>query len=99
MTKEAHFDSGSDVDAQEVANAFNQASRELQQRYDFKRTCATIELKDNSLTMMANAEVRVNATLHVLQSKLVRRGISLKALEADEPVAQGKQIKIDTVIK
>src|SRR5699024_879693 len=99
MAKESTFDIVSEVDTQEVANAVNQASKELQQRYDFKGTGATIELKDNSLTLMANAEARVNATLDVLQSKLVRRGISLKALEADEPVAQGTQFKIDAVIK
>src|SRR5699024_2502870 len=98
MAKESTFDIVSEVDKQEVANAVNQAAKEIQQRYDFKGTGATIEHNDNSLTLMANAEARGNATLDVLQSKLVRRGISMKALAADEPVAQCKQFKIDAVI-
>lgn len=99
MAKESTFDIVSEVDKQEVANAVNQAAKEIQQRYDFKGTGATIEHNDNSLTMMANAEARVDATLDVLQSKLVRRGISLKALDAEEPVAQGKQFRINATIK
>lgn len=99
MAKESTFDIVSEVDKQEVANAVNQASKEIQQRYDFKGTGATIEHSENSLTLTASAEARVSATLDVLQSKLVRRGISLKALDAGDPVAQGKYVKIDATIK
>lgn len=99
MAKESAFDIVSEVDKQEVANAVNQASKEISQRYDFKGTGATIEHNDNNLALSASAEARVNAALDVLQSKLVRRGISLKALDAAEPVAQGKLFKIDATIK
>ena len=99
MAKESTFDVVSEVDKQEVANAVNQAAKELQQRYDFKDTGAEIEHTENTITLTANAEERVNAALDVLQSKMVRRGISLKALDASEPVATGKQHKITATIK
>ena len=99
MAKESTFDIVSEVDKQEVANAVNQAVKEIQQRYDFKDTGASIEHSDDTLTLTANAEERVNAVLDVLQSKFIRRGISLKALDASEPVATGKQHKITAVIK
>lgn len=99
MAKESTFDIVSEVDKQEVANAVNQASKEIQQRYDFKDTDASIEHSENSITLTANAEERVNAVLDVLQSKFVRRGISLKALDASEPVASGKHHKITANIK
>src|SRR5699024_12070686 len=53
----------------------------------------------NTIELSANAEERVKAALDVLQSKLVRRGISLKSLDAADPVAQGKQYKISAIIK
>jgi len=99
MAKESTFDIVSEVDKQEVANAVNQASKEIQQRYDFKDTDASIEHSETSITLTANAEERVNAVLDVLQSKFVRRGISLKALDASEPVASGKHHKITANIK
>src|SRR5690625_4566518 len=94
MAKESTSDIVSEVDTQEVANAVNQASKEIQQRYDFKDTGAAVEYSENTITLTANAEERVNAALDVLQSKLIRRGISLKALDAGEPVASGKHHRI-----
>lgn len=99
MAKESTFDIVSEVDKQEVANAVNQAAKEIQQRYDFKDTGASLEHTENTITLTANAEDRVLAALDVFQSKLVRRGISLKALEASDPVASGKQHKITATIK
>ncbi|GAA4117317.1 YajQ family cyclic di-GMP-binding protein [Enteractinococcus coprophilus] len=99
MAKESTFDIVSEVDKQEVANAVNQASKEIQQRYDFKDTDASIDHTDNTITLTANAEERVNAILDVLQSKFVRRGISLKALDAGDPIASGKHYKIAATIK
>src|SRR5690625_7715661 len=93
MAKESTFDIVSEVDKQEVANAVNQAAKEIHQRYDFKDTGATIEHTDNTITLTANAADRGNGALDVLQSKLVRRGVSLHALNSGEPVASGKQQK------
>jgi len=94
MAKDSTFDVVSQVDKQEVANAVNQASKEIQQRYDFNGTDAAVEHTDNTITLTANAEERVLAALDVLQSKFIRRGISLKALDAGEPEASGKHFKI-----
>lgn len=99
VAKESTFDIVSEVDKQEVANAVNQAAKELQQRYDFKDTGASVELTDDTINLSANAEERVLAALDVLQSKLIRRGISLKALDAGDPVASGKQHRIVANIK
>jgi uncharacterized protein YajQ (UPF0234 family) len=81
MAKDASFDVVSEVDRQEVDNALNQARKELQQRFDFKGTDAKIEWTDKlKLELSANAEHRVTAALDVFKEKIVKRHISLKAL-------------------
>ncbi|AXR72962.1 YajQ family cyclic di-GMP-binding protein [Auritidibacter ignavus] len=99
MAKDATFDIVSKVDPQEVANALNQATKEIAQRYDFKDAAASIEHNDQVITMHAASEDRVKAVLDVFQSKLVRRGISLKSLESSEPFASGKEYRITATIK
>ena len=84
----------SKVDRQEVDNALNQAAKEIQQRFDFKNTDAAIAWSGDAVEMEANGEERVKAILDVFQSKLVRRGVSLKALDAGEPRVSGKLWKI-----
>jgi cyclic-di-GMP-binding protein len=81
MAKDASFDVVSEVDRQEVDNALNQARKELQQRFDFKGTDAKIDWTDKlKLEISANAEHRVTAALDVFKEKIVKRHISLKAL-------------------
>jgi hypothetical protein len=75
------FDVVSEVDHQEVRNAVDQASRELNTRFDFKGTDSTIELGDDALTLRSQTEDRLKALRQVLEEKLVRRGVSMKALE------------------
>jgi cyclic-di-GMP-binding protein len=91
---ESSFDVVSKVDRQEVDNALNQAAREVGQRYDFKNVGASIAWAGESVVMAANSEERVKAVLDVFQTKLVKRGISLKALEAGEPQASGKEYRL-----
>ncbi|MDT0546126.1 MULTISPECIES: YajQ family cyclic di-GMP-binding protein [Streptomyces] len=91
---DSSFDIVSKVERQEVDNALNQASREISQRYDFKNVGASIEWSGERIEMRANSEERVKAILDVFQSKLIKRGISLKALDAGEPQASGKEYKI-----
>jgi len=79
------FDVVAEVDRQEVDNAVNQAAKEIAQRYDFKNTGATVEWSGEGIVVGANSEERVMAALDVLKSKLVRRKVSLKSLEYDEP--------------
>jgi uncharacterized protein YajQ (UPF0234 family) len=75
------FDVVSEVDAQEVRNAVDQASRELSTRFDFKGTNSTIELKELEIEMHSSSEDRLTALRQVLEEKLVKRKVSLKALE------------------
>lgn len=91
---DSSFDIVSKVERQEVDNALNQVAKEISQRYDFKGVGASIEWSGEKIEMRANAEERVKAVLDIFQSKLVKRGISLKALDAGEPQASGKEYKI-----
>ena len=75
------FDVVSEVDKQEVRNALDQAERELTTRYDFKGTGSSIEAHDLELTMRSSTDDRLRAVRQVLEEKLVKRGVSLKALE------------------
>jgi uncharacterized protein YajQ (UPF0234 family) len=75
------FDVVSEVDFQEVRNAVDQASRELNTRFDFKGTNSGIELGDKEMTLRSSTEDRLAAVRQVLEEKLVRRSVSLKALE------------------
>lgn len=99
MASESSFDVVSKVDTQEVANALNQAQKEIAQRYDFKGVGAEVDFSGEKILMKANSEERVKAVLDVLQSKLVKRGISLKSLDAGEPYASGKEYRIEASIK
>ncbi|RLV56408.1 YajQ family cyclic di-GMP-binding protein [Aeromicrobium phragmitis] len=93
---DSSFDIVSKIDRQEADNALNQAAREIATRYDFKNTGAGIEWKGEfGIEITANAEERALAVLDVFQEKLVKRGISLKALETGEPRQSGKDVKID----
>jgi uncharacterized protein YajQ (UPF0234 family) len=77
----ASFDVVSEVDAQEVRNAVDQASRELTTRFDFKGTNSSIELKELEIEMHSSSEDRLTALRQVLEEKLVKRKVSLKSLE------------------
>jgi uncharacterized protein YajQ (UPF0234 family) len=75
------FDILSQVDMQEVRNAVDQAARELATRFDFKGTDSTVELHGSELQLHSSTEDRLKAVLQVVEEKLVRRKISLKALD------------------
>lgn len=94
MASESSFDIVSKVDRQEVDNALNQAAKEVRQRFDFKNTDASIAWSGEAIELEANSEERVLAVLDVFQSKLVKRGVSLKSLDAGESRASGKLFKI-----
>jgi uncharacterized protein YajQ (UPF0234 family) len=94
------FDVVSKVDRQEVDNALNQASKEISQRYDFRGVGASIEWSGElGLLIKANAEDRANAVLDVFKEKLIKRGISLKALQHGEPQVSGKEYRISGSIQ
>ena len=93
MASDSTFDVVSKVDSQEVANAMNQAQKEISQRYDFKGVGAEVDFSGEKILMKANSEERVNAVLDVFQTKLIKRGISMRAIDMDEPVQSGKTYK------
>ena len=94
------FDIVSKVDMQEVDNAVNQAAKEISQRYDFKGVGASAEWSgQTTIVMKANTEDRVKAVLDVLQTKLVKRGVSLKALDTGDPKLSGKEYRIEADLK
>lgn len=98
MAQDSSFDIVSKIDRQEVDNALNQAAKEVRQRFDFKDTDALIEWSGEAVAMQAVSEERVKAVLDVFQSKLARRGVSLKSLEVSEPRSSGKLFKITATL-
>lgn len=99
MASDSTFDVVSKVDKQEVSNALNQAQKEIAQRYDFKGLGAEIDFSGEKVLMKANSEERVKAVLDVFESKLVKRGISLKSLDLGEPFPSGKEFRLEASIK
>jgi uncharacterized protein YajQ (UPF0234 family) len=96
---DSSFDIVSKVDRMEVDNALNQAQRELATRFDFKGTGAKIEWSGERIALEAETEERVKAALDVFKEKLVKRGVSLKVIDASEPAASGKIYKISANLK
>ncbi len=96
---DSSFDIVSKVDKQEASNALTQAQKEIEQRYDFKGVGASIDWSGEKVLMKAASEDRVLAVLDVFQSRLVKRGISLKSLDAGKPFASGKEYRIEAELK
>jgi cyclic-di-GMP-binding protein len=96
MAKDFSFDVVSEFDLAEMTNAVDQAQRELGQRYDFKGTAAKLEFADGKSGVQLEGESKnqLDAILDMLQSKLVKRGVSLKVLDASKaPVQGGKEMR------
>lgn len=98
---DASFDVVSKVDKQEVANALNQSQKEIGQRYDFRGVGASIEFSGEKVLMKANSEERCLAVLDVFQTKLVKRGVSLKSLDTGDgkPRPSGKEYRLESALK
>jgi uncharacterized protein YajQ (UPF0234 family) len=96
---DSSFDIVSKVDEMEVQNAMGQAQKELAQRYDFKGVGASVEFSGDKILMKANAEERVKAVLDVFEQKLIKRGISLRSLDAGKPFPSGKEYRIEASVK
>jgi uncharacterized protein YajQ (UPF0234 family) len=91
MAQDYSFDVVSQFDRQELVNAVNQAQREIATRYDFKDSGASIELGEQEITLHGPTDFKLKAMVDVLQSKLIRRQLSLKILKPGpiEPAAKG----------
>jgi uncharacterized protein YajQ (UPF0234 family) len=99
MPSESSFDVVNKVDHQEVDNALNQTAREISQRFDFKNVDAGIKWSGDAIEIQANTDQRASAVLDVFKDKLVRRKVSLKSIEPDEPRASGKLHKINVTVR
>lgn len=100
MAKDSSFDVVSEVNMQEVDNAFQQTTREISQRYDLKDSGATIELSkgDKLFTINAPADFVSKQIIDVLSSKLIKRGIDLKAVSWDAPqAASGGTVRVSAI--
>ena len=94
-SQESSFDIVSKLDRQEVDNALNQAAREIGTRFDFRGVGASIAWSgDRAVDIRANSEERAKAVLDVFKDKLVRRGVSLKALDPSDPRPSGKEYRM-----
>ena len=97
---DSSFDIVSKADRQEVDNALNQAAKELSTRFDFRGTDTSIEWQgEEAIEISASADDRATAVLDVFKGKLVKRGVSLKVLDASEPRQTGQQSKIGIALK
>lgn len=79
------FDVVSEVDSHELANAVDQANREVSQRFDFKDTGANYELADHLIILHAQVDFQLKQMLDILKLKLTKRGIDIVCLEPGEP--------------
>lgn len=100
MAGESSFDVVSKIDRQEVDNALHQAAKEISQRFDFRGTDAAIRWQgEYGIELEASAEERVLAVLDVFKEKLIKRQVSLKALETGDPTPSGKLYKISGTLQ
>src|SRR5207237_8826901 len=102
MPQQASFDVTTGVDLQEVDNAVNQAQKEISQRYDFKGSPATIQLDraGGKITLTAENDYKMNALWDVLQSKLIKRSVSVKNLDPGEiKPAGGDTVRREVAIR
>jgi uncharacterized protein YajQ (UPF0234 family) len=95
------FDVVSEVNMMETSNAVQQAMKEIRQRFDFKGSVSDITLEEDTLTLHSDDESRLKAVIDVLTTKLVKRGVSLKALQYGkiEPATKGTVRQVVTIQK
>ncbi|MCV4232080.1 YajQ family cyclic di-GMP-binding protein [Virgibacillus sp. LDC1] len=91
MASENSFDIVSKMDMQELSNAVNQAEREIENRFDFKGSKSSLKLDKDALVIASDDEYKLNAVIDILQTKMVKRGLSLKNVEYGkiEPASMG----------
>jgi uncharacterized protein YajQ (UPF0234 family) len=93
------FDIVSELDMHEVANALDQANRELGTRFDFKGKNASYEIKDSVITLVAEADFQLKQMLDILKLKLTKRGVDVACLKIDEPVTNIQTAKQNVTLR
>jgi cyclic-di-GMP-binding protein len=100
VAAESSFDIVSKINHQEADNALTQTAKEIGTRFDFRSVGASITWSgDHDVEIRANSDLRANAVLDLFKEKLVKRGVSLKVLEADEPKPSGKEYRLHVGLK
>lgn len=101
MAKNCSFDIVSEVDLQEVKNAVNQTEKEIRQRFDFKGSKSELSLEGEEIKIIADDEFKLKSVIDILQTKIIRRGISLKSLDYGkvEPAFSGNVRQIVKIQK
>jgi uncharacterized protein YajQ (UPF0234 family) len=101
MAGDNSFDVVSEVDLMEVSNAVQQALKEIRQRFDFKGSVSDIALEKEILTLTSDDETKLKSVIDILQTKLVKRGVSLKSLDYGtiQPAAKGSVRQVVTIKK
>ncbi len=95
MASDASFDVVSKIDPQELDNALNQARKEIAGRFDFKNSLARIDSDDKTITVLADDDLKLRNVIDIIQSKAVKRGIDIKALDlsAEPEAASGNALR------
>jgi cyclic-di-GMP-binding protein len=95
MASDASFDVVSKIDPQELDNALNQARKEIAGRFDFKNSMASIESDEKTITVLADDDLKLRNIIDIIQSKAVKRGIDIKALDvsAEPESASGSTLR------
>ncbi|WP_340024046.1 YajQ family cyclic di-GMP-binding protein [Paenibacillus sp. FSL K6-1096] len=91
MSSESSFDIVSKMDMQELTNAVHQTEKEIANRFDFKNSKSSLKLEKDALIITSEDEYKLNAVIDILQTKMVKRGITLKNMDYGkiEPAALG----------
>lgn len=99
MATEYSFDVVSKIDPQELDNALNQTRKEIAGRFDFKHSKTSLEESEKEITITSDDELKMRNVIDMLQSKLLRRGLSIKAFDwgKDEPAAQNTLRRVVTL--
>ena len=93
------FDIVSEVDKHELTNAVDQANREIDNRFDFRGTDASVEQSDKVLTLNANSDFQLDQLLDILRMKLIKRKVDVSCLEVKGSVGNGKMRKKEVIIR
>ena len=93
------FDIVSEVDKHELTNAVDQANREIDNRFDFRGTDASVEQSDKVLTLNANSDFQLDQLLDILRIKLIKRKVDVSCLEIKDSVGNGKMRKQEVIIR
>lgn len=93
------FDIISEFDKHELKNAIDQASKEVDTRFDFKGTQSTFELKDNTLVMISESTFQLQQMFSIVCAKLSRRGIDIACLDVGDAKASGKLMRQEITLK